>query len=152
MNSELAQSICNALLPMSRLIRTAVRADPPLPLLPYAQVEVLRVIQDQPGVSVRGVAQTLQLAPNTVSTLVRALLNADLIEQQPVVGRGRTTTLTLTESAVSMLDVWDDRRAEVVSEVLESLPTGSVEAISRALPALAEFQTALEQRIGAGRG
>lgn len=151
MDQELAQRISHALLPMSRLIRTAVRSEPPLPPVPWAQVEVLRAVQDRPGVSVSGVADILQLAPNTVSTLVRALVNARFIDQQQVAGRGRTTTLHLTDEAVAMISVWDQRRAEVLSEVLDSMPRSAVLALEDALPHLLQLQEALERKISASR-
>ncbi len=146
-DTELAQRISQALMPMSRLIRTAVRAAPPLPLVPYAQVEVLQVVQDRPGISVGGVADALQLAPNTVSTLVRALVGANLIDQQSVAGQGRTTTLTLTREAEEMLSVWDRRRAEILGEVLASMPPKAVRSITATLPHLTELQEAIEQKI-----
>ncbi|MEE4024050.1 MarR family transcriptional regulator [Gordonia sp. PKS22-38] len=152
MDIQLAQRLSVALLPMARLIRTAVRAAPPLPVVPYAQVEVLRVVQDRPGISVGGVAEMLQLAPNTVSTLVKALVSAGLVDQQAVAGRGRTTTLSLTRKAEEMIEIWDRRRAEILGDVLDSMSPAAVQQISDALPHLLELQQALEEKIADLRG
>lgn len=151
MDCGIVYRLPEVLLPMSRLIRSAVRADPPLPLIPYAQVEVLRVVQEQPGVSVGGVADALQLAPNTVSTLVKAMTTAGVLQQEPVAGKGRTTTLFLTEKAEATIEVWDRKRAELIGDVLASMPEESVAAIIDALPALAQFQAELERRIASLR-
>lgn len=128
-----------------------MRADPPLPLIPYAQVEVLRVIQDQPGVSVGGVASALQLAPNTVSTLVKALVTAGHLDQQSVAGKGRTTRLFLTRQAVTTIEIWDQKRAALIGDVLSSMDPDDVRTIAAALPALTQFRDELERRIASIR-
>lgn len=149
---DLVRQLPRLLSPLSRLIRRAVRADPPLPLLPYAQVEVLRAVQEVPGISVGGVADSLQLAPNTVSTLVRILVESGHLEQTSLPGEGRTTRLTLTTEARQMIDVWDQRRAVLVNDVLDQLSEDHVAALRAAVPALLRLQEELERRVGDRQG
>lgn len=140
---ELVRQIPRVLNPFARLIRRAVRADPPLPPVPYAQVEVLRVLQENPGLSVREVADILQLAPNTVSTLVRALVEVGYVRQTR--GRGRTTQLWLTATARDVIDVWDERRAIVLHGTLQQLNGADRDAIAHALGPLLKLQEELER-------
>lgn len=140
---ELVRQVPRALNPFARLIRRAVRADPPLPLVPYAQVEVLRVLEDTPDLSVRGVADVLQLAPNTVSTLVRALVEVGYVRQTQ--GHGRSTRLRLTATARDVIDVWDERRAAVLHGVLSRLDPADREAIAAAVGPLLRLQEELER-------
>ena len=142
---ELVRQIPRVLNPFARLIRRAVRADPPLPLVPYAQVEVLRVLEDTPDLSVRGVADVLQLAPNTVSTLVRALVEVGYVRQDP--GPGRSTRLRLTATARDVIDVWDDRRAIVLQTVLGRLTEADRAAIGAAVEPLLRLQEELERAL-----
>src|SRR5580704_4188487 len=44
-----------------------------------SQLELVRLLRHHPGLSVNQVAEELNLAPNTVSTLVRQLVDAGLV-------------------------------------------------------------------------
>ncbi|WP_224404037.1 MarR family winged helix-turn-helix transcriptional regulator [Pseudonocardia sp. ICBG1034] len=145
---ELVRQVPRVLNPFARLIRRAVRADPPLPLVPYAQVEVLRVLEDSPDLSVRAVADVLQLAPNTVSTLVRALVEVGYVRQSP--GHGRSTRLRLTATARDVIDVWDERRAALLQTVLGRLSEADRAAIGAAVEPLLRLQDELERAQQSG--
>ena len=66
--AELVRELPRALGPYVRVARRAVRAGMQAAPVADAAVEVLRVVEAQPGVSVGRVAERLGVAPNTVST------------------------------------------------------------------------------------
>ena len=43
---------------------------------------VLRVVLDQPGISMKQIAETLELAPSTVSRFVESLINKNLLNRK----------------------------------------------------------------------
>ena len=67
-------------------VRRAVRrrADRPVELLALtgAQLELVRLLRREPGVSIADAAGRLRVAPNTVSTLVRQLADAGVLERR----------------------------------------------------------------------
>src|SRR5689334_7746326 len=77
---------------LRRGARAAVGGEP----LTGAQVELLRLVESQPGIGVGEAAGTLHLAPNTVSTLVGHLVAQGLLERRPDPGDRRAARLELT--------------------------------------------------------
>src|SRR5262249_57745505 len=69
--------------PPRRITRRTIRHDWPYSPLSPSQVELLRTVVDHPGIGVRDAAEYLNLAPNTVSTLVGSLTDAGLLERTP---------------------------------------------------------------------
>jgi DNA-binding MarR family transcriptional regulator len=66
-----------------RRLRRGARAAVGGEALTGSQIELLRLVETQPGVGVRDAAAALHLAPNTVSTLVGGLVAAGLLERRP---------------------------------------------------------------------
>src|SRR5947199_4929761 len=59
---------------LRRVVRRRLRAELPGPALRGAQVELLQLVEAEPGVGVAAAARSLHLAGNTVSTLVNQLV------------------------------------------------------------------------------
>src|SRR6185295_7527411 len=91
---------------LRRSARAAVGGEP----LTGAQIELLRLVETQPGVGVRDAAAALHLAPNTVSTLVRGLVGDDLLTRTADAADGRAAHLALTPVARRRLRRWRDER------------------------------------------
>ncbi|WP_104118328.1 MarR family winged helix-turn-helix transcriptional regulator [Arthrobacter sp. B1805] len=136
--------------PINRLMRRAVRAHPPLQLLPYAQAELLLTVEAEPGISVRGAAEYLQIAPNTVSTLVRKLVDSGRIERRERDGDRRSSALYLTPLADQELAVWNEHRAAVLSQALNGISLSDQQKIEQALPSLVRLQNELERIASIG--
>jgi DNA-binding MarR family transcriptional regulator len=128
-----------------RAARRAVRQAWQHDRLPPTQSELLRVTASRPGITVADAAQELQLAPNTVSTLVGKLTAAGLLRRSRG-GDGRTALLTATEQGRRRLAEYRDLRAELVGQVLTGLPATDRRALAAAVPALLR----LAEGMGAG--
>lgn len=149
-DTSLADALPAALGPFGRLLRRAVRADFPRPPLAGAQVDLLRVVQRRPGMAVWEAAEVLNVAPNTVSTLIRELVDAGLLDRYRDPGDRRTARLYLTAEAESRLADWDRHRRRVMLEVVAGLRPDERAAIASALPALARLRQLLDARAAEG--
>ena len=106
------------------------------------------LVEHRPGAAVAEVAEELQVAANTVSTLVRELEAAGLLERRRGRADRRVTELHLTTAAHERLADWGGHRQEVLEEVLGDLPAADREALAAALPALERLREALAMRAG----
>jgi DNA-binding MarR family transcriptional regulator len=129
---------------LHRGLRWRVRAAMPVPALPQSQVDVLRLLHEQPGLRVQQVAATLRLAPNTTSTLVQQLMRQGYIERHVDAADRRGAVLELTPAAYERLAAWRDTRAAVLGRVLESLSPAERERLAAALPSLIRLADLLE--------
>lgn len=131
---------------VGRALRRAVRrrlvtASP----LSEAQVGVLRTLQARPGLSSGAVAERLQLAPSTVSTVLRDLLDAGLVRRETDAQNRRATQLWLTEQAQARLSAWTSASEEVLTAALAQLDPADRLALQQALPAARRLTAALEE-------
>lgn len=104
--------------------------------LPDAQVEVLRLVQRQPGVSVREAAERLGTAPNTVSTLVGELTGAGLLHRERDPADRRSVRLELTDAARERIAAYGRHRRELLTAALSELDEADRAAVLAAVPAL----------------
>ena len=117
----------------------------PDPPLRGAQVEVLQVVDAQPGIGVRAAAQALHLADNSVSTLVNQLVAAGLIERGTDPADRRMARLELTDAARQRMSVWRTGRNRIVGAALGRLAVDDLRAIEAALPALGRLLAVIEE-------
>ena len=68
-----------------------------------AQAAALAVIHEQPGVSQRGLARTLRQTEPAITTLVRRLIAAGIVDRRVDPRDGRARELVLTESGAAAL-------------------------------------------------
>lgn len=129
---------------LARVARRAVRRSAHLPALPEAQVEVLRVVESNPGSGTGRVAERLQLVPNTVSTLVGELVTAGLLIRERDETDRRAARLRLTPAAEERLQQWGAVRDEVVSAALAQLTPAERQALADALPAVRHLLAVLD--------
>jgi DNA-binding MarR family transcriptional regulator len=121
---------------LRRSVRRLVRRHwPHEPLTPSA-VELVRLLDANPGLRVREAATALGLVPNTVSTLVGVLSARGLIARTLDERDARAARLFLTPAAKGRVADWRDRRAQIVGEALDRLDPGERRAIHAALPAI----------------
>jgi DNA-binding MarR family transcriptional regulator len=134
------EALAGDLLAAVGLMRRHVRrlAGRPWPLSPMtaSQSELVRLVRFNPGVSVAEAANELGLAPNTVSTLVGQLTELGLLRRAPDRHDRRIARLSLTAPAQRQVDAWRDRRAALVTQVLDRLDPAELDALRAALPAL----------------
>lgn len=135
-SEELSIGLLGVIGPLRRMLRRRVRDDWPLEPLPAAQVELLRLVSEQPGVGVGEAAARLHLAANTVSTLVGQLGSAGLIERSSDPLDRRSARLVLTPAAEARIAAWRERRATAARRALEALSADDRARLHAALPAL----------------
>ncbi|GAB3151850.1 MarR family transcriptional regulator [Amycolatopsis stemonae] len=123
-----------------------MRADVPDYPLPGAQVEVLRVVADHPGIGVAAAARELHLAANSVSTLVNQLDEAGLLRREPDPADRRATRLEITDAARERMATLRLARTGIVAGALTGLSEEDIEAIEHALPALEKLMGILKEQ------
>jgi DNA-binding MarR family transcriptional regulator len=135
-SEDLASGLVSVIGPLRRLLRRRVQDDWPVEPLPPAQVDLVRLVHQQPGIGVADAAARLRLAPNTVSTLVRQLGEADLLRRERDPHDGRSARLSLTPAAEARLAAWRARRAAAARVGLDALSDDDRAALAAAVPAL----------------
>jgi DNA-binding MarR family transcriptional regulator len=140
----LATDLARALGRLRRSLNRAVRAATGTTALPEAQLELLRLVERHPGIRVREAAVELRLAPNTVSTLVRHLSDAGLLDRGADLEDRRVARLRLTSAAGERLRRWRDRRHEILAARLAALAENDRHSLAEALPVLDQVAQSLE--------
>ena len=137
---------------LRRVVRRRLRSGLSGPPLRGAQVELLQVVEEHPGIGVAAAARALHLADNSVSTLVNQLVTAGLLGREVHPHDRRAARLRITGAARARLDTWRQRRAALVVDAFGVLPDDDVAAIEAALPALGRLVAVLAEPGPVGRG
>jgi DNA-binding MarR family transcriptional regulator len=140
---RLAEQLFEALGSVRRQIRRTAGGPLPSPLS-GAQIELVRLIRRSPGVTVSEAAESLGLAGNTVSTLVRQLTDAGVLHRETDPADRRVARLHVTAAARTRIEDWRDRRAELAAQALDRLDASDTGALADAVPALARLVRALQ--------
>lgn len=121
---------------LRRAMRRAARAVDPANPLAVAQLELLSAVADEPGVRPGRLARRLQLAPNSVTTLVNGLQAKRLITRTAGGTDARAVNLTVTADGQKAVDDWKATNTSIVQTALADLAPGHYDALADALPAL----------------
>lgn len=121
---------------IQRLVRRRLRKTAPAPRLRGAQVELLRLAMDSPGLRVSQAAEELCLAGNSVSTLVNQLAAQGLLRRESDPADRRAALLFATDAAVERIEAWRRRRRALMEDLVAGLPADQQQALTAALPAL----------------
>jgi DNA-binding MarR family transcriptional regulator len=119
-----------------RRVRRQLRQVLPSQPLPSAQIDLLVVVEAEPGIGVAAAARALHLAGNSVSALVNILVAAELLRRETDPADRRAARLYLTPAARRRLARYRQSRADLVGRALDRVGPADREAIERALPAL----------------
>jgi DNA-binding MarR family transcriptional regulator len=141
------ESVAAVLLETARaLTRAAARTAGPgeRRALTGAQMDVLLDVRRNPGQSVTQLADRLQLARNTVSTLVGQLDQAGLLVRSTDSSDARVTLLSLSPAAAERMARWRARRAAAVQQALDALSPPDRAAVEEALGPLRVLVAAIE--------
>jgi DNA-binding MarR family transcriptional regulator len=133
---------------LRRLVRRRLRSAVPGPPLRGAQVELLQVIEKQPGIGIAPAGRALHLAANSVSTLVNQLIGRGMLVREISPDDRRAARLWLTEAATQRLAAWRQARVELVAGGVAGLSVADRQALDRALPALRALLIALDAKEG----
>ncbi|HWA65289.1 MAG TPA: MarR family winged helix-turn-helix transcriptional regulator [Mycobacteriales bacterium] len=129
---------------LRRALRRVVRSDLPFETLPMAQIEVMQLLAERPGLRAGEVGEALLLAPTTVSTLIGTLLAQDLIDRQPDPADRRAWRLVLTAEGEARLADWQQSNRRVMRSAASGLADEDLVALRNALPALTRLVTELD--------
>jgi len=140
---ELADELLAAVGSLRRQARRSAGRPWPAELVSGAQSELVRLVRRQPDVSVAEAATELGLAANTVSTLVRQLVEAGLLVRASDSQDRRIARLRLTDRARHRVERWRDERASVVGRAVARLPAADRAALARAVPVLSVLAAGL---------
>jgi DNA-binding MarR family transcriptional regulator len=127
-----------------RRLRRELRPLLPSQPLPAAQVDLLIVVEAEPGIGVAAAARALHLAGNSVSALVNILVAAELLRRETDPADRRAARLYLTPAARRGLARYRDTRTVLVGRALDRVGPADREAIERALPALHRLLEAIQ--------
>jgi DNA-binding MarR family transcriptional regulator len=141
---ELADRLMTTMASMRRQVRRELRPQGIGPQLRGAQIELLRVAHDQPGIGVAAAARELHLAANSVSTLTGQLADLGMLVREPDPHDRRAIRLYPTEIAVKRMQEWRRARAELVGSGIAALRQDEQDAIAAVLPALRNLVAQLD--------
>jgi DNA-binding MarR family transcriptional regulator len=141
---RLAADLLERMATLRRALRRATGQPWPGGALTGAQLELLRAVRREPGISVNEAAETLRVAPNTVSSLVGQLVDAGLMLRAQDARDRRVARLDLSPSARRRLEAWRDERALALREALERLEEADLRALAAANGPLARVVEALD--------
>ena len=121
---------------LHRLLRRSAAGRANRVVLPEAQVELLLLVRAESGISGKEAARRLGTAPNTVSTLVRDLTDAGLLDRDRDPADRRVVRLRLTDAAQARLADHAAHRTALLTEALSALDPAARDAVLDAVPAL----------------
>ncbi|MFC9502783.1 MarR family winged helix-turn-helix transcriptional regulator [Streptomyces sp. NPDC057002] len=128
---------------LHRVLRRRQAPPPGESARPLAQVEVLRLVDSQPGITVREVAAALGMQPNNVSTLVTRLTRDVFIDRRHGTHDRRFVELHPTGKMLIAGGEVNESLDKAISGALRQLPPEAEQRISAALPELWELARAL---------
>ncbi|MGN2636404.1 MarR family winged helix-turn-helix transcriptional regulator [Nocardia takedensis] len=141
---DLGSQLGSLLGPLRRTVLRRARAAANLPDLPEAQIELLRLLADTDGIAPRQAADSLRMAPSTISNLIRVMAGADLVRREADTSDRRAATLHISQHARALLDRYDDTSAAMLGEAIAGLTAESHDILEKALPTLRELLRVLD--------
>lgn len=109
-----------------------------------AQLELVRLLRRRPAVSVAEAADDLNLAANTVSTLVGQLSDAGFVRRRVDRSDRRVARLELTPHMRRTVDAWRDSRVVDLAAAIDQLSLREQRRLVVALPVLERLAGQLE--------
>lgn len=140
-----ASELGTALSGIHRGTRRRVRRALGLAPLSGAQVELLRLVARSPGIGVSAAARELNLAGNSVSTLVNQLVAKQYLRREPSPSDRRAAVLEATDVGRERLNRWADERMRLLAAQLARLDADELAALRAAAPALRSLAAGLSE-------
>jgi DNA-binding MarR family transcriptional regulator len=112
--------------------------------------ELLRLVDRRPGLRVQDAATELGIASNSVSTLVRQLTRAGLLERSADPLDGRAACLRLTASASEWVTQLGNAREQTIERALASLDEQDRQQLEAAIPAMKHLAKAISASSQSG--
>jgi DNA-binding MarR family transcriptional regulator len=113
----------------------------------HSEGELLRLLDRKPGIRVQDAALELGVASNSVSTLVKQLNRAGLIERSSDPLDGRAACLRLTPQAAEWVAQVGNAREQVLNRALLELDAADRALLESAIPAMKRLASAISHRV-----
>jgi DNA-binding MarR family transcriptional regulator len=117
----------------------------------HSEGELLRLLDRRPGIRVHDAASELGIASNSVSTLVKQLTRAGLLERTADPQDGRAACLRLTPQAEEWVTQLGSAREHTIERALASLDAEDREQLEAAIPAMKRLAKAISNPGGAAQ-
>jgi DNA-binding MarR family transcriptional regulator len=143
--TDLSSSFADLVARLRRAMRRAARTGQPPMTLSVAQLELLSVVDEHPGSRPGELAQTLRLAPNSVSTLANTLAAAGMLQRASDASDRRGVTYSLTRSGLAQVASWRHTNASSLAGALGALTARERQLITAAIPALNRLVVVLDE-------
>ncbi|SDS11468.1 MarR family winged helix-turn-helix transcriptional regulator [Actinoplanes derwentensis] len=124
---------------LHRSLERRVETDFVHPKPPEVQIVALWQVRARPGLTVRELADDLQLKPNNASALVTAMVNAGLLRREADQRDRRVVRLHATEEAGRRVDAVQGLFTRYLTAALDDLDEKQRAAVQAALPALGQM-------------
>ena len=114
----------------------------------HSEGDLLRLVDRRPGLRVNDAAAELGIASNSVSTLVRQLTRAGLLERAADPLDGRAACLRLTASAAEWVTQLGNAREQTIDRALAAMDDEDRRQLEAAIPALKHLAKAISKSGG----
>jgi DNA-binding MarR family transcriptional regulator len=135
-DTELPADLASLVWTLQRTLLKARKPPEGQKVRPRAQVELLQLVTDQPGISVREAAEALRMQANNVSSLVSVLVHDGFLQRVPDPADRRLVHLEPTEQMHRARSQVDAELHHDIAVALAELPAAAAKRIRAALPDL----------------
>jgi DNA-binding MarR family transcriptional regulator len=142
-STNLTSELTRVLGRIGRGLRYHTRAQRESLPITQSESELLRLLDRRPGIRVHDAASELGIASNSVSTLVKQLTRAGMLERTADPLDGRAACLRLTATAAEWVAQLGNAREQTLEHALESLDQHDREQLEAALPAMKRLSKAI---------
>jgi DNA-binding MarR family transcriptional regulator len=136
---------------IGRGLRYHTRAERESLDITHSEGELLRLVDRHPGIRVHDAASELGIASNSVSTLVKQLTRAGLLERSADPLDGRAACLRLTPSANEWVTQLGNAREQALERALATLDDEDRQQLEAAIPAMKRLAKAISNPGGGAR-
>src|SRR5579862_2187300 len=143
MNTLLTSELARVLARIGRGLRYHTRAARESLPITQSESELLRLLDRRPGIRVHDAAAELGIASNSVSTLVRQLARAGLLERTVDPLDGRAACLRLTSAASEWVTELGNAREHSIDRALMTLDQHDRDQLEAAIPAMKRLAKAI---------
>ena len=136
MSTQIAADVVSVAPRLHRAIERRAAADITLPKPPEVQLGAVRLLREQPGLTIRELASALQLKQGNASALVTTMVTAGMLRKEQDPSDRRVTRVYLTDAELGRVEQVDAVFTGYVDAALATL-TAEQRAALPALDALA---------------
>jgi DNA-binding MarR family transcriptional regulator len=147
--AELTADLAKVLARIGRGLRYRTRAAREALDVTHSEAELLKLLDRKPGIRVQDAALELGIASNSVSTLVKQLTRAGLVQRAADPLDGRVAQLRLSPLAAEWVTRVGNAREAAIERALDALDEAERARLAAALPAMVRLSKAISRSDGA---